>query len=513
MKINKPTILFLSFVLYVLLNGCSSSISDGGSVSDVGNPCISGLVVDSSGSPIEGAIIKIYPSDYNPVSDSTDLFPISGVSEASGSFLIPISDSVTQYTINVYGVRNSSKSIVSNIFGSIDTSSKRKIILNGFGHMKVIFKDSSNLEGSYLYISGSNNHMVITTSDILHDDERYVVVFDSLPIGTMDELVFWDGEKELGVAEDFIVDKSDTLDIHLNNIWSNFNNLNSSLPDDAITALFYNSKNQLWAGTAKSGIYILDNNIYTQLNGSEGLGVSAISEDNENVMWIGTNNGVYKYENSSFSNVVINELPNIEITDLHVDSRGVKWIGTSMGALKIDSSFVTIIDSSTTPLKESYITAISKDVDSSIVICTPLGFGINKNDTWTTYYSGDANCEIKDSIRDVTINQAGKTYFATKSGIVVLSGGFWYSYISEDEGIGNSNFKTISIDINNNVWAGTYSPSTIYDVGTSFAYKFDKYSVSHLNNSISVASIITVSDSVVYFGTEGNGIIKLSIVE
>lgn len=496
-----------------MLQCSTSSISDGGSVTDVGNPFVSGIVVDSAGIAVSGAEVKIYPADHNPITDTLSIFPLYEVSDVGGQFSINVPDSITNFSLSVFNEDKSSGAIINGIYGSMDSLDKIDILLKVLGSVKFIFKDSVGLSGSFLFIPGSNIFMSISTSDIIYENERYAVLFDSIPVGTITEMVLFDGITEKSITDSFIVSDIDTVTIHTNSYWSVYNHKNSSLPNDSITSLFTDSDELLWLGTASNGLYSFSSGEFTQVAGSEGVSINAISEDGDKVLWIGTDRGVYKYSGGTFSAFSIPALPDSQITDLIVDSRNIKWIGTAKGCLKIDSSLVELIDSSSSPLKENYITAISKDIDSTIVICTPLGFGINKNDSWSVYYSGDANCQIEDTIYDVAVNQIGKAYFATKTGIIVFSGSIWYSFNSDAEGITNSTMTAIGIDENNNCWAGTNSPATIYDVGTSYAQKYDSSSVPFLENSMAVISVSSINDSVVFFGTAGNGLIKLELAE
>lgn len=508
MIINKLIIVLIPFVFFII--GCSdSSVSDGGSVSDVGNPFVSGIVSDSLGNPIKDVVIEIYPADYNPISDTLLDFPLLGLSDSLGKFKINVADTQTKYSLLVTSEKVNSAVINSGIFGTVDTTIQHEFSLKGLSAVKIYFKDSAGLAGNYLYIAGSDIFMFIEESDIILKNDRYFILFDSLPKGQVGELVLFNGTLDLGVSDNLKI--SDTLDVHMNYKWSFYDYTNSSLPDDTISEFLIENTGALWVGTSKNGLFKFENGIFSQIEGSQGLSITSIAENKNSELIIGTYTGLYKYSNTVFTQYSVASLPDSHITDITVDSRGIEWIGTPKGCVKVDNSFIEVLDTGSTPLKESYITSISEEVDSVVVICTKTGFGIYKNDSWTVYYIGDINCEIKDTIRGVAVNQAGKKYFATKSGIVVLSGSFWYSYETENEGIFNNDIRSIGIDEDNNVWAGTNSPATIYDVGTSYAFYHDLKTISFLKEFTSIRSIETAGDSLVYFGTAGNGLVILDI--
>ena len=143
-----------------------------------------------------------------------------------------------------------------------------------------------------------------------------------------------------------------------NNTWTNYNTSNSGLNSNMINLLKWSVSNQLLI-TTDLGITIFDG--VTFVNNTFGsLGVpnqiNAI-EKVQNTMWIGTNQGLYKYDGTNLVsfNVSNNKLNNDTVLQLKFWNNEL-WVATKNGLTKIDNSnnSYTYL-SSNSALKQNYI--------------------------------------------------------------------------------------------------------------------------------------------------------------
>ncbi|MFZ6681801.1 ligand-binding sensor domain-containing protein [Undibacterium sp. Tian12W] len=71
---------------------------------------------------------------------------------------------------------------------------------------------------------------------------------------------------------------------------------------------------------------------YTQLDGLSNLSVSAMASDGDGYIWVGTENGLFRYNGTEFRRYAKAEgLPEPFVTALHVDAQQRLWVGNSDG--------------------------------------------------------------------------------------------------------------------------------------------------------------------------------------
>lgn len=114
-----------------------------------------------------------------------------------------------------------------------------------------------------------------------------------------------------------------------------------------IKKFFVDSKKRLWIGTANEGIILyrsnLDNYIpYKIKGGTSSLGantITSIHEDYNGEIWVGTQNGIYKYDPQT--NQFLYPDFNKKLTDLQIkgvlsDDHGILWISSNQGITKLN---------------------------------------------------------------------------------------------------------------------------------------------------------------------------------
>ncbi|HPF02561.1 MAG TPA: two-component regulator propeller domain-containing protein [Bacteroidales bacterium] len=108
--------------------------------------------------------------------------------------------------------------------------------------------------------------------------------------------------------------------------------------DPAVTTLSVNSINVLsdgtyWIGTENEGFYVDLGSGFFQVYEADYKNVNVIEEDNKGNVFLGTDNGLLKFDGSEFSLYTVSEgLPDNDITALFLDSKNRLWIGTNGGA-------------------------------------------------------------------------------------------------------------------------------------------------------------------------------------
>src|SRR5579863_9945898 len=71
---------------------------------------------------------------------------------------------------------------------------------------------------------------------------------------------------------------------------------------------------------------------YGEDQGLQNLAVQVVLQDRAGFLWVGTQNGLYRYDGSRFSSYGRNEgLPASRIESLHESVDGTLWVGTRSG--------------------------------------------------------------------------------------------------------------------------------------------------------------------------------------
>jgi ligand-binding sensor domain-containing protein len=111
----------------------------------------------------------------------------------------------------------------------------------------------------------------------------------------------------------------------------------SSYKDPLVTTMKINTvkvaaNGWIWIGTEGQGFYINEGSGYIKYNISPFQYVNIIEEDSFGVVWLGTGNGLIRYDGTNWSVITTsNGLPDNEVTALYCDSKQRMWIGTSGG--------------------------------------------------------------------------------------------------------------------------------------------------------------------------------------
>lgn len=162
-------------------------------------------------------------------------------------------------------------------------------------------------------------------------------------------------------------------------------------PDDEAGAQFFTTNNSalpsvnvrvvqpveggIWFGT--EGVSFYDGTAWTNYTVEDGLAgspIQAITGDNQNRTWIGTQTGVSIWTGNAFFNLTTaNGLPSDDITALLADG-DVIWIGTRGGGLlRFQDNQLQVFTRDNVALPGNTITALTLAADSSLLIGTDQG--------------------------------------------------------------------------------------------------------------------------------------------
>ncbi len=272
---------------------------------------------------------------------------------------------------------------------------------------------------------------------------------------------------------------------------------------ERITALYQDSRNDLWIGSYSEGVCVVDQtSLYSApsriklkvLNDSlrhslnKKLNVMDIIEDRNSTIWIATNgDGLFNYslknrKSQHFTHETSNpnSLGENELQSLYVDQSGILWIGTQLGT-------------GINKLERRY------NKFKTLPVKTEVNKSLNDNIIWAIHEDSEENLWFG-------THRGGLNKWNKRSNE--------FTYIRKNK-LGDDHIRSIVEDKFGNLWIGTYSGGlTFYNKENKSFRNFSELS----NNSNSVTSnqiqsLLIDGDTTLWIGTFGGGLNKLDLVK
>ncbi len=261
--------------------------------------------------------------------------------------------------------------------------------------------------------------------------------------------------------------------------WENLANQIPGLAShDSINCIYVDQNNHKWVGTEFGGVLDVYNNIIHAYgfmsSGLSDFRVTAITSDNEGVLYFGTKGGL-NYSNvdgsgnrtwKAYSNSLLS-IPSNEhwITALAFDSNKNLWIGTkSSGIVKfnqLDESG-TLFQFTSSNLINNAITSIvtsGTDVWAGHGASSIFGTGIShfNGNTWEKVYPIPQDSYVQ----CIFIDRMNNMWIGTDKGLVKYGQGLDVLFDSGSTGLNMDDVRGIAEDQFGNIWIATYSDGLI----------------------------------------------------
>ncbi len=206
--------------------------------------------------------------------------------------------------------------------------------------------------------------------------------------------------------------------------WTNYNTVNSNLPDNYVYAVVVDSNNTKWIGTREAGLVKFNDSTWTIYNSSNSgipnTKIYSLAIDKSGDIWIGTAySGIVKFDGTNYTNYTSynSPLPSNDIYAIAVDPNGNLWFGTYNGVAKFNGSVWTIYNTFNSGLSGNYIRSFGFTDDGSVWIGT-VGNGLSrlKGNEWTVYNT--SNSELpNDNVLSIAIEKnQNKIWMGTQGG-------------------------------------------------------------------------------------------------
>lgn len=301
--------------------------------------------------------------------------------------------------------------------------------------------------------------------------------------------------------------------IQAQNIWTLYNTGNSPLPDNTIRAIEQDKLGNIWIGT-DNGLAKFDGNNWTLIDSSNsGLAenqIRSIAFDSANYLWVGMlPAGVSVFDGTNWTNYTTfnSLLPSDQVRTIAFDSTNAPWLGTTGGVARISDEGWEIYNMFNSPLGANNINHIMIDKDDTKWIGTVNG-GITKKQgssitTYNKLNSGLTDNTILDLEKDIYDN----LWFATPAqGLGRFNGSTWFYRLDANSAIPTNSITALEIAVNTDVkYLGTSDKGL---VRWNNGLVFDSFTVHNSpipDNNISCMK--RTADGKIWMGTLTSGVV------
>jgi ligand-binding sensor domain-containing protein/serine phosphatase RsbU (regulator of sigma subunit) len=294
-----------------------------------------------------------------------------------------------------------------------------------------------------------------------------------------------------------------------------FNKANiNAIPDNDILTILPTKDGRMFLGT-RDGLCIYEKGIFKTISEFDFRHkyILSLFQDSKSNIWIGTNDGLFKYTNGDITNIFnINSLKQSEIPFpifcLTEDKNGALWIGTENGVIKYENNNITMFSEKNNFTKKRILTIV-KDKNQNLWFGTEEGLFNYDYNKFTKI--SQKNGLTSNFINFLQPDKLNRLLIGANTGIDILDLTDFYKskinikHFGKEDGLLNleSNFNSSSIDKNGKILIGTIYGLEIYDP------TFDK-----INKQEAITNINQVK---LFFGQEdiskfSNGIDSVSFL-
>ena len=235
--------------------------------------------------------------------------------------------------------------------------------------------------------------------------------------------------------------------------------------------------------------------------------VWAIVQTHDGYLWIGTMEGLLRFDGVSFTVFDKRNTPGLKqsyILSLFVDSRGILWIGTKGGGLTQlkDGQFTAYTTEQ--GLSDNTVQTITESQDGSLWIGTNRGLTRFYEGKFTAF--GTAQGLANDSINAVQEDQAGTLWIGSDGGLDVFKDGHFIRYPTVNSADHNADpVMAIAVSKTGGLWVGFHSHGLLHiKDGSQIAYT--------IKDGLSSDAILSLHEDLaggLWVGAFGGGVNRL----
>lgn len=262
--------------------------------------------------------------------------------------------------------------------------------------------------------------------------------------------------------------------------------LNGAIP----TALYRDAKGVLWIGSDQ-GLFRQEGTQLIPVRYAKSVfdpRVNTIIADAHGTLYCGTNSGLFRIDGDQAVRLKVAHLPETALYFVTLqDADGNLWFGTSHGAVCLDHAGFSAYDD-TNGLCHNMVRALFMDREKNLWLGTNDGYSVLRPGAFITY--GREEAIGQGGVDDIFEDSKGRLWIAADTdGITVLDGERRFR-IAEEDGLPSNFVYAIGEDIRGRMIIGTRYSISIWDQGR----------ITVLRNGTAVTTMFTDRDRRVWIG-------------
>ncbi|MCD6017008.1 MAG: Response regulator containing a CheY-like receiver domain and a domain protein [Bacteroidetes bacterium] len=265
----------------------------------------------------------------------------------------------------------------------------------------------------------------------------------------------------------------------------------NAIPDNDINAILAAEDGKIYFGT-RDGLCVYENGKFNTISdfGFRHQYILSLFQDSKKIIWIGTNNGLFKLQNGVITEATaVNALKQTDIPFpvfcMREDKQGALWVGTENGVVKYDKENITLF-SDKNNFTNRRISNIIKDYKQNLWFGTEEGLFHYDYSTFTKI--SQRNGLTSNFINFSQTDDLQRLFIGTNTGIDILDLKDFYNkkitikHFGKEDGLisvesnSNASFK----DKDGRILIGTINGLEIYD--PRFDKKNTKEALTKINN-------------------------------
>ena len=306
----------------------------------------------------------------------------------------------------------------------------------------------------------------------------------------------WNGNMWFGTQKNGIIFVKDSTEEVINF------GIADKLIDERITVLHQDRSHKMWVGT-EAGLFQYQNDSTFKLFEFEGklplnTRINTIYEDMQGSIWIGTSDGICRYHKGVVDVLtIIQGLPDNDIRSITADQEGCLWIGTyRAGLMRIKDGKFTNFTSHEGLVNES-VNSVIEDSKKNLWLATDRGVSKYDGNSFNNITDGLPNAKVRDVIEDAK----GRIWFATYGGLVLYENGKMTIW-DKKRGLSDDQTRRLFIDSKKQMWIGTKA-------GIDVMKEDGKFEHFNSDDGLSSDYIMSIGESPtrgIMVGTNGGGL-------
>ncbi len=245
--------------------------------------------------------------------------------------------------------------------------------------------------------------------------------------------------------------------------WNTFDLARSGISDPYINCIEIDNLGRKWIGS-EYGLSMYVGSYWTTWgflhnDGQVLIDVASIAVDNDNIVWVNSDNGdarqLYSYDGTAWTQHQPLEfgLSALNVNCIKTDNQNNKWIGTGQSLIRFNGTSHTIFNSTNSPIN-GRISDVERDAYGNIWVASDVGLLQYNGSTWTSKTTTNSNIP-SNQIHDIAIDSFGDKWLATSNGLCRYNDLSFSIWNVANSNIPSNNVYSVEIDLNNQVWVVT----------------------------------------------------------